>query len=307
MASAWLDGRLVDAAAPHLALGDRGFQLGDGVFETLRVRRGVAIDLAIHLGRLRVGLAALAIPMPFGDEELTAAVAAVAAANAPEDAALRITVTRGPMQGRGTLPAGWREAVPTVAVQAWPHLPVPAALVERGVRAITATGRRDPGAPLASVKTISRADHVQAKLEAELAGADDAITLSLAGEVAEATSANVAIVVGSGHVPLSGGIPGSGGLRLLTPPLSAGILDGTTRDWLLGPDGAGAFGLSAEEASIRPDDLVAADEAMLCSSLTGILPLVSLDGRPIGGGRPGPWARRLREAREAWIVAASGG
>jgi len=222
------------------------------------------------------------------------------------------------MAGRGTLPAGWREAVPTVAIQAWPHRPVPAVLVERGVRAITATGRRDPGAPLASVKTISRADHVQAKLEAELAGADDAITLTLAGEVAEATSANVAIVVGSGDTAGRGGSAGcgttrgsgaiaaSGGERLLTPPLSTGILDGTTRDWLLGPDGSRALGLPSEEVPFRPEDVLAADEAILCSSLAGILPVVSLDGRPIGGGRPGPWARRLREAREAWIVAASG-
>ena len=305
MPRAWLDGRLVDADAPLLRLGDRGFQLGDGVFETLRVRRGVAIDLGIHLGRLRDGLAALAIPMPFGDEELAAGIGAVAAANAPDDAALRITVSRGAMAGRGTLPAGWRDAIPTVAIQAWPHLPAPAALLERGVRAVTATGRRDPAAPLASVKTISRADHVQAKLEAELAGADDAITLTLAGEVAEATSANVAIVVGGAS--RADGASRAGGQRLLTPPLSAGILEGTTRDWLLGPDGSAALGLPAAEVPLRPEDLLAADEALLCSSLAGILPLVALDGRPVGGGRPGPWARRLREAREAWIVAMSGG
>jgi len=298
MTRAWLDGRLVDAEAPNLALGDRGFQLGDGVFETLRVRRSVAIDLAIHLGRLRDGLAALAIPLPFDDRELASAIEAVVDADAPDDASVRITITRGPIAGRGTLPAGWREARPTVAILAWPYSPAPADLLARGVRSIIATGRRDPAAPLASVKTISRADHVHAKLEAERAGADDAITLTLAGEVAEATSANVAIVAR---------IVGQAARRLLTPPLSAGILDGTTRDWLLGPDGAVALGLPASEATLRPNDLLRADEAMLCSSVAGILPLVSLDGRPIGDGRPGLWARRLREAREAWIVAVSGG
>jgi branched-chain amino acid aminotransferase len=298
MAKAWLDGRLVDAEAPTLTLADRGFQLGDGLFETLRVRRSVAIDLATHLGRLRDGLATLAIPMPFDDRQLAAAIAAVVAANAPEDASVRITVTRGPMTARGTLPAGWKRARPTVAIQAWPYVPVSAELLERGIRAIVATGRRDPAAPLASVKTISRADHVHAKLEAERAGADDAITLTLAGEVAEATSANVAIVVGGASAD---------GRRLLTPPLAAGILDGTTRDWLLRPDGAISLGLPAAEMAFGPADLLAADEALLCSSVAGILPLVSLDGRPIGSGRPGPWARRLRAARESWIVAASGG
>jgi branched-subunit amino acid aminotransferase/4-amino-4-deoxychorismate lyase len=177
-------------------------------------------------------------------------------------------------------------------IQAWPIAPVAAEILARGLRAVIATGRRDPAHPLASVKTTSRADHVHAKLEAEQAGADDAIALTTDGRVAEATTANVAIIVGK---------------RVLTPPLSAGILAGTTRDWLLRPEGAAALGLSASEAWITPADLLAADEVLLCSSVAGFQPLVALDGASIGGGLPGPWSARLREAREAWIVAASGG
>lgn len=316
MTRAWLDGGLVDAAAPQLSLADRGFLLGDGIFETLRVRRGTAIEIDVHLGRLRDGLAVLGIPMPWTDMELAAGIAVVVRANALDDAAVRITVSRGALSGRGTLPAGWRDARPTVAVQAWPHVATDPRLVERGVRAITATGRRDPSAPLGAVKTTSRADHVHAKLEAELAGADDAIVLTLAGEIAEATSANVAIVVPDtgpaavrGTIATRAGVPGraTGSQRLLTSPLSAGILDGTTRDWLLGPAGAAALGLPAIEGAFGPDILLGSEEALLCSSVSGILPLVELDGRPIGGGRPGPWTRRLRAAREAWIVAVSGG
>jgi branched-chain amino acid aminotransferase len=160
------------------------------------------------------------------------------------------------------------------------------------MRAVLASGRRDPAFPLAAVKTTSRADHVHAKLEAELAGADDAITLTVDGHVAEATTANVAIVVGT---------------RVRTPPLAAGILAGTTRDWLLRPEGAAALGLAASEAWLTPDDLHAADEVLLCSSVAGFQPVVSLDGTLIAGGVPGPWAARLRAAREAWIVAQSGG
>ena len=92
---AWLDRRLVAADAPALLVGDRGFQLGDGLFETLRVRRGVAIEIELHLARLREGMEILAIPMPRSDEELLGAIRAVVAANAPEDAAVRITVSRG--------------------------------------------------------------------------------------------------------------------------------------------------------------------------------------------------------------------
>jgi branched-chain amino acid aminotransferase len=289
---AWVDGRLVSADEPVLLVGDRGFQLGDGLFETLRVRGGVAIEIDLHLARLRDGLRVLAVPMPWSDGELAAAIASVVVANAPDDAAVRITVSRGAPTGRGLLPSGWRELAPTVAVQAWPHIPLPEALLARGVRAVIASGRRDPAFPLASVKTTSRADHVHAKLEAELAGADDAITLTLDGHVAEATTANVAIVAAG---------------RVLTPPLAAGILAGTTRDWLLRPEGAAAFGLPAAEAWITPADVLAADEALLCSSVAGFQPLVALDGTPIAGGTPGPWAARLRAAREAWIVAQAGG
>lgn len=289
---AWVDGRLLAADTPALLVGDRGFQLGDGLFETLRVRRGVAIEIELHLARLREGLGSLAIPMPLSDGELATGIAAVVAANAPADAAVRVTVSRGAPVGRGLLPAGWPDLAPTVVIQAWPHVPVAAEVLARGVRAVIATGRRDPAFPLASVKTTSRADHVHAKLEAERVGADDAITLTLDGHVAEATTANVAMLVGK---------------RVLTPPLAAGILAGTTRDWLLRAEGAAALGLAAAEAWITPDELLVADEVLLCSSVAGFQPVVSLDGTPIAGGAPGPWSARLRAAREAWIVEQSGG
>jgi branched-chain amino acid aminotransferase len=291
-ATAWVNGRLVSADEPALTVGDRGFQVGDGVFETLRVRRGVAIELDLHLRRLRDGLGVLGINVPATDDDLATAIDTVVAANAPADAAVRLTVSRGAPTARGILPAGWRDLAPTIVVQAWPYVAVAEAVLARGVRAIVASGRRDPSHPLATVKTTSRADHVHAKLEAELAGADDAITLTLDGHVAETTTANVATVVGQ---------------RILTPPLAAGILAGTTRDWILRPEGAPALGLAAAEAWLTPEDVLAADEALLCSSVAGFQPLVALDGTPIAGGVPGPWAARLRAAREAWIVEQSGG
>jgi branched-subunit amino acid aminotransferase/4-amino-4-deoxychorismate lyase len=289
---AWVDGRMVVATKPALVVGDRGFQLGDGAFETLRVRRGVAIELELHLARLREGLDVLAIPLPWSDTELATGIAAVVAASAPEDAAVRLTVSRGAPTVRGLLPTNWRKLTPTVVIQAWPHVATGDEILRRGVRAIVATGRRDPTHPLAAVKTISRADRVHARIEAELAGVEDSITLTLDGHVAEATSANVVAVVGR---------------SALTPPLAAGILAGTTRDWLLRPEGAAALGLEAAEAWLLPGDLLAADEVLLCSSVAGFLPLVELDGVPIGGGAPGPWAGRLRAAREAWIEGQAGG
>ena len=288
---AWVNGRLLPAGAPALPVADRAFQLGDGVFETLRVRRGVPIELDGHLRRLHAGLDTLTIRLDWSDAEIAAAIAETVARNAPADAAVRVTVSRGAPESRGLLPAGWRDAHATLVVQAWPNAGVPAQVLERGLRAIVSTARRDPSSPLAGVKTVSRAEYVWAKLEADRAGVDDAISLTLDGHVAEATTASLAVVMGS---------------ALRTPPLSTGVLAGTTRDWLLSADGAVAIGLDTGEAAFGLDELLGADEAILCSSVAGILPLVEIDGRPVGEGRPGPWARRLRDAREVWIDARSG-
>jgi len=287
---AWVNGRLLPAGAPALPVADRAFQLGDGVFETLRVRRGVPIELDGHLRRLHAGLDTLTIRLDWSDAEIAAAIAETVARNAPADAAVRVTVSRGAPESRGLLSPGWRDGHATLVVQAWPNAGVPAQVLERGLRAIVSTARRDPSSPLAGVKTVSRAEYVWAKLEADRAGVDDAISLTLDGHVAEATTASLAVVMGS---------------VLRTPPLSTGVLAGTTRDWLLSADGAAAIGLDTGEAAFGLDELLGADEAILCSSVAGILPLVEVDGRPIGEGRPGPLARRLRDAREAWIVARS--
>ena len=289
---AWVDGRLLGADVPALPVSDRAFQLGDGVFETLRVRRGIPIELDGHLRRLRGGLEVLEIRLTWSDADIAAAISATVAVNAPEDAAVRVTVSRGGPASRGLLPGGWRDLHATLVVQAWPNPGPPLALVERGVRAIVSAARRDPGNPLAGVKTVSRAEFVWTRLEADRAGVDDAISLTLDGHVAEATTASVALVMGN---------------VLRTPPLSTGVLAGTTRDWLLGADGAAAVGLVPGEAAFGLEELLGADEAILCSSVAGILPIVEVDGRAVGDGRPGPWARRLRDAREAWIVARSGG
>ena len=294
----WLDGRLVDGADPHLRVTDRGFQLGDGIFETARARRGVVIELDEHLRRLGESADALAIHLPVGEAVLVDGIRDLLVAEgldgsgrdgtAVGDAALRITVSRGPIAQRGLLPPGVDAIEPTVVIQAWPYAAPAADIIEHGIQAIPSTVRRDPRSPLAGIKSTSRADHVYAKLEAARAGADDALFLTTTGELSEGTSANLWIVSGR---------------RLATPPRSAAVLVGTTRTWLLRE--ADALGLDPVEADIRPADLLSADEALLSSSVAGIVPLTGYDGRPIGDGRPGPWAATLRESREAWIDAVS--
>ncbi len=291
----WLDGRLLPADAPHLSVADRGFQLGDGIFETARVRRGVVIELEEHLHRLHESAIAIALHLPFDDARLVSGIDELVQAEGlggdgsdgpPGDAAIRLTVSRGPVERRGLLPHGWEAAQATVAIQAWPYGPPEARLLEHGLRVVSSAVRRDPRSPLAGIKSTSRADYVFAKLEAERAGADDALFLTIDGEISEGTTANVWLLRGT---------------RLSTPPLAAAILPGTTRTWLF--DHAADLGLVAEETPVKPEELLASDEAFLSSSVAGIVPLVALDGRPVGRGRPGPWTRGLREARERWIDA----
>jgi len=297
----WLDGALVDARGPHLNVTDRGFQLGDGLFETARARRGIVIELDEHLDRLRAGCAVLGLNLSASDDQLADGIAELLAAEGLAgtgaagsdegqvgDAAIRITVSRGPLERRGLLPPGFEDLVATIVIQAWPYVAASPELLERGVRAVTSAIRRDPASPLSGVKTTSRADYVYARLEAARAEADDALFLTLDGRLSEATAANLFVIAGP---------------TLATPPLSAAILAGTTRTWLLAH--AEQLGLTMAEVDLRPAELLAADEAFLTGSVAGIVPLVTLDGRPIGPGRPGPRTRALRAAREDWIDAMS--
>jgi branched-chain amino acid aminotransferase len=295
----WVDGRILPADGAHLSVFDRGFQLGDGIFETLRVRGAHATELDEHLARLRRSAAGLDIPLPSDiADRLAAGIAAVLAADGLDgpagDASIRITVSRGPFLARGLLPPD--EIVePTIAIQAWPVVPPRADHLERGLHLVASAVRRDPANPLVTLKTTSRADYVFARLEARRAGADDALFLTVDDHLSEGTTANIFLVRRS---------PGDGRPELATPSLDCAILPGTTRSWLLG--WGPRVGLRPVEGRLRPADLAAADEAFLCSSVAGILPVTRFAGGSIGDGQPGPWTRRARADREAMIQAGDG-
>ena len=291
----WVDGAIRPADGAHLSVFDRGFQLGDGIFETLRARGAHPTELAEHVARLRRSAAGLAIPLPDDIEaRLATGIAALLAVEGLDgpagDASIRITVSRGTFRGRGLLPPD--EVVEaTIAIQAWPVVPPPADHLERGLHLVASAVRRDPTNPLATLKTTSRADYVYARLEARRAGADDALFLTVDGRISEATTANLFLVRRA---------PADGVAELATPSLDCAILPGTTRSWLLG--WGARSGLRPVEAHLRHDDLASADEAFVSSSVAGILPVTRFDGVPIGDGLPGPWTRRARADREAMIA-----
>jgi branched-chain amino acid aminotransferase len=266
MSLLWKDGALLPASAPAIAADDRGFLLGDGLFETIKVIAGRLLRWPRHMARLRAGAALLEIPLAWSDEALRDAALALLAQNGLSDAALRLTLTRGPGE-RGLLPPATPR--PTLLLTAAP-LPAP----PDPARAILAeTAQRNERSLLARVKSLNYLEGVLARMEARRRGADDALLCNLAGRLAEASAASLFLV-------LEG--------RLATPPVSEGALPGTMRAELLARGGV-------EERPLEPASLAAASEAFLANSL-GLRALVAVDGRTIGDGAPGPITRELQAA-----------
>lgn len=292
-AHVWVDGELLLASARHLSAFDRGFQLGDGIFETLRATGGRPTELPEHLARLHRSAQGLDIDLAEDiDDRVAAGITALLAADGHDgpagDASIRITVSRGAYRTRGVLPPD--EVVPpTVVIQAWPVAPAPDAHLERGLHLVASKVRRDPQNPLATLKTTSRAEYVYARLEARRAGADDALFLTVDDRLSEGTSANIFLVRSIGP----------GRFELATPSLDCAILPGTTRSWLL--DWGARVGLHPFEGPLTREDLANAREAFLSSSVAGILPVTAFEGAPIGDGVPGTWTQRARADREAMI------
>jgi branched-chain amino acid aminotransferase len=281
----WINGMLEPAEKALLTVADRGFQVGDGIFETLLVVGGRVLELPLHASRLQASAAVLAMPLPDDLERcLGQAIADLCRANrldgSATQVAVRVTVSRGAVDGHALLPPD--DVRPNLVVQAWQVDPPPPELLSRGLRLAISQVRRDPASPLATVKTTSRAEFVYAQLEAHQRGADDALFLTTDGHLAEATSASLFLVQGAG---------------LATPSLDCGILVSTTREWIISSGGPG-LGLAVRQDHLSPDDLFGAEEALLASSVAGILPITSVDGRPIGAGTPGVWTLRLRALRE---------
>ncbi len=266
----WLDGRIVAHRRATIPIDDRGFLFGDAVFETLRLDGGRPRALAAHLGRLRRTLRAWHFPkLPW---DLGAAIDELVRAARIEDAALRITVTRG--SGATLVPPP--DLVSRVLLVPRPIPPELPLLRERGVAVVRLPFGRGPGRLTAGYKTTDYLTAVAGRMAAERAGAFEALYVEPGGLISEGTTSNV-FVVRRG--------------RLCTPPLSAGCLPGVTRAFVMAR--ARSMGLEVEEAPLPATRLARCDEAFLTGSVIEILPVTQIDGAPLGDGRPGPVTRRL--------------
>ncbi|WP_219974303.1 aminotransferase class IV [Rubrobacter xylanophilus] len=257
---------------------DRGYALGDGLFETMLCRGGRVPLLARHLARMRLGAEVLGMSLP-AEAELAGAVAETVETNGLQDGVVRLTVSRGVPEARGLLPTGRERA--TVVVQAHPY-EYPEELYRRGMEAITCGIRRNERSPLARIKSLSYLENVLARREAAARGADEAILLNTAGMLAGASAANVFLVRGR---------------SLITPEVDAGALPGVARGVVV-LELAPRLGLGVEERPVKPGELAAAEGCFLTNALMGIMPVRRVDGRPVGGGEARELVARLRKEWE---------
>jgi branched-chain amino acid aminotransferase len=285
---ACLDGELMPFESARVSPFDHGFLYGDGLFETLRVYGGHLFRLDEHLNRLREGIETLQIAGTPPTETIASwtksAVDAAATTAADEsadrqlrgiDAYCRITVTRG-IGTRGLDPLSCERATVLVAVL---PLRLPAAdRYERGVKATVLWARSHDDLPPLTVKSTNYQRAVLASLELRRRGVDEGFFLDRFGHVVETTTANVFAVVDG---------------RLVTPPADA-CLAGITRAEILSI--ASELGVGADVAPLPLELVRRADEVFLTSSIAEIVPVVALDGEPIGSGVPGLMVRRLHDA-----------
>lgn len=272
----YLDGAYLERSEARISIADRGFLYGDALYENFRVHRRGFFRFDEHYARLASGAEALRIPPPAA-ETLRRIAGELAARNGLDDGSMRVTLTRGPGgEGLSTRRAG----PPTVLATLSPIPAERARRAEAGWSAIVAKARRIPAALPGTIKSANRLDAILAKLEAESAGVDEAILLTVDGWVAEGTTCNVFWRTGE---------------TLFTPSLDLGILPGVTRGVVF--EIAKDEGWSVREGRFAPSDLRGAQEILLTMTSLGPVPVRSLDGAPV----PGPWTTTLR-LREAYTL-----
>lgn len=290
MAVVSINGRICSEQDAVVSVFDHGFQYGDGVYEVMRTYGREPFLFGPHMRRLRESAAMIALDVPCSDEEMLARIReAMAAFDGAGECYVRILLTRGV----GEFTYDPRACpTPTLVIIVKGFVPQPAELYERGVRvALVSVLRNHPGSLNPRIKSINLLNNALAMQEGLQRGAFEALMKNYKGELVECSQSNV-FVVRDG--------------RLATPPLDAGLLAGITRGFVL--EIAASLGMPTEERPLFEGDVDTANEAFLTSTTKEVVPIVAVDDRVIGDGRPGPIARTLlREFREraAAIAAAA--
>ncbi|HEX2612494.1 MAG TPA: aminotransferase class IV [Fibrobacteria bacterium] len=257
---------------------DRGLVLGDGLFETLRARGGKPEFLPLHYRRLAKSAKRLRIAVPATEMRLRAIIAELCRKSRMDDAAVRITLTRGRYAGGLAIDPA---VPPTLIVVVMPVSPLPAAVEKRGVKvAISSINKAAASGLDPRVKSLNYLANIFAKAEGDARGCYEAILLGARGEIAELSTSSFFCVIREGVRDV-----------VVTPPIDTGILPGITRQVLLRE-------MKRERIPFREGDVFPADarrmtEALLCSSVRGPVAITRIEGRKIGKGVPGPVFAKL--------------
>lgn len=273
----YIDGQLVDEADAKVSVFDHGLLYGDGVFEGIRMYHNRIFKLKEHIERLYWSAKAILLEIPMTPEEMTQACIETCRANGLREGYIRLIVTRG----KGTLGLDPRRCPkPSVIIIAATIQLYPDKVYNEGMTIATVpTTRMLVNSVNPAIKSLNYLNNILARIEANLVGVEEAIMLNTEGFVAECTGDNV-FVVQKG--------------KLYTPPLSAGALYGITRNTVL--DCARELGIPSGEPNLTRYDLYVADEMFLTGTAAEMVPVVKVDGRVIGNGKPGPVTAKLLAA-----------
>ena len=270
----YIDGEFFAEADAKISVFDHGLLYGDGIFEGIRFYNGRVFRLEAHLERLWDSARSICLEIPISMQEMSEALLETIRQNDLREGYIRLVVTRG-IGNLGLNPAQCKR--PSVIIIAAQIALYPEAVYKKGLTVVTCASRRtSPAALNPAVKSLNYLNNVMARIEANLAGADEALMLNEAGHVAECTADNV-FIIKHGHI--------------FTPPIAAGALRGITRGVVF--EIAAELGMKIKETDVTRHDVFVADECFLTGTAAELIPVIKADGRVVGNGKPGPITIRM--------------
>lgn len=269
----YIDGEFCDEANAKVSVFDHGLLYGDGIFEGIRFYNGRVFRLEEHIDRLYDSAKAILLKIELSPQEMTQAVIDTIRENGLTDGYVRLVVTRG-AGGLGLNPYLCEKS--SVIIIASTIQLYPEEKYQNGLTLVTCSTRRpSPAALSPQVKSLNYLNNVMAKVEAIQGGGEEGLMLNEQGYVAECTGDNIFLVKNG---------------RVVTPPVSAGALDGITRQVVI--EICRELDLPLIEQVFGRYEIFTADECFLTGTAAEVIAAVKLDGREIGDGKPGPLTRK---------------